>query len=62
MTEAKWAEIRTAMRGSVGAANYSNWIEPLSFSGIVDGVATFAVPTIFIGTYDTQHYCDQIRY
>ena len=62
MTEAKWAEIRTAMRGSVGAANYSNWIEPLSFSGIVDGVATFAVPTNFIGTYVTQHYGDQIRY
>lgn len=50
------------LRGSVGTGNYSNWIEPLEFSAIDNGVATFFVPTNFIGKYVQQNFGDQILY
>ena len=62
MTNEMWAEIRETLRGSVGTGNYSNWIEPLEFSTIEQGVATFFVPTNFIGKYVQQNFGEQILY
>jgi len=62
MTNEMWAEIRETLRGSVGTGNYSNWIEPLEFSTMEQGVATFFVPTNFIGKYVQQNFGEQILY
>lgn len=57
-----WGDARDAIRDSVGANNYSNWIEPLVFNGISNNVANFTVPTNFIGNYVSQNFGEQILY
>ncbi len=60
MTEEIWGEIREILIGRVGKNNYVNWIEPLEFSELADGVARFLVPTQFMGTWVSQNFGDQI--
>ena len=62
MTNDIWAKVLAALKGAIGASNYSNWIAPLEFSQVSDGVAVFDVPTNFIGNYVSQHFGDQILY
>lgn len=62
MTSESWGAIRDMLRGSIGKNNYTNWIEPLVFTQIEQGVATFEVPTNFIGNYVSQNYAEQIIY
>ena len=57
-----WADVLGALKGTVGASNYSSWIAPLEFSKLSDGVAIFEVPTNFIGNYVSQNFGDQIIY
>jgi chromosomal replication initiator protein len=62
MTMEQWGALKQQIRDSVGHNNFRNWIEPLEFSDVVDGVATFDVPTSFLGNYVSQHYGDLILY
>ncbi len=62
MTNDIWAKVLAALKGALGANNFSNWIEPLEFSHLSGGVATFQVPTNFIGNYVSQNFGDQIIY
>ena len=62
MMREQWGELKQQIQHAVGQNNYRNWIEPLEFSEIADGVATIAVPTRFLGTYVSQHYGDLILY
>ncbi len=62
MTNDIWANVLTSLRTALGANNFSNWIEPLEFSRLSGGVATFHVPTNFIGNYVSQNFGDQIIY
>ncbi len=62
MTNDIWAKVLNALEGALGANNYSNWIEPLEFAQLTGGVATFNVPTNFIGNYVSQNFGDQIIY
>lgn len=62
MTNDIWAKVLTALKGALGANNFSSWIEPLEFSQLSDGVATFHVPTNFLGNYVSQNFGDQIIY
>ncbi|SFS19136.1 chromosomal replication initiator protein DnaA [Yoonia litorea] len=62
MTNDVWAEVLSTLKGALGKSNYSNWIEPLEFAQLEDGVATFHVPTNFIGNYVSQNFGDQILY
>ncbi|WP_457647172.1 chromosomal replication initiator protein DnaA [Profundibacter sp.] len=62
MTDELWGQVRQKLQESVGANNYSTWIEPLVFSGVRDGVATFAVPTQFIGDWVRRNFADQIKH
>ncbi|PUB11798.1 chromosomal replication initiator protein DnaA [Yoonia sediminilitoris] len=57
-----WAKVLAALKGTLGANNFSNWIEPLEFLHLNGGVATFNVPTNFIGNYVNQNFSDQIIY
>ncbi|MEO0692380.1 MAG: chromosomal replication initiator protein DnaA [Pseudomonadota bacterium] len=60
MTNETWGHIRENLIGAVGKNNYVNWIEPLEFSALEDGVATFTVPTQFMGTWVSRNFGDQI--
>ena len=62
MTQEKWGQLRQRLLKTVGKNNYTTWIEPLEFSGLEDGVATFHVPTNFIGNYVSQNFADLILY
>jgi chromosomal replication initiator protein len=60
MTNETWGQIREELLKTVGRNNYTNWIEPLEFSELDDGVATFLVPTHFMGNWVSRNFGDQI--
>ena len=60
MTQEQWGQLRQSLMGTVGKNNYTNWIEPIEFSEIADGVAVFNVPTSFLGNYVSQNFGELI--
>ncbi len=60
MTSDTWGDIRENLQSTVGKNNYTNWIEPLEFSELADGVATFIVPTQFMGNWVARNFGDKI--
>ena len=62
MKKKHWSNLQENLRQTVGDHNYSNWIEPLSFSKVEDGVAVFHVPTTFLGNYVSQNFGDLLLY
>uniref|UniRef100_UPI00404730F9 chromosomal replication initiator protein DnaA n=3 Tax=Yoonia sp. TaxID=2212373 RepID=UPI00404730F9 len=62
MTNEMWAKVLDALKSTVGANNFSNWIEPLEFVEFAGAAVTFKVPTTFIGNYVQQNFGDQIMY
>ncbi len=60
MTQEKWGQLRQRLLKTIGQNNYKTWIEPLEFREIEDGVATFDVPTNFLGNYVSQNFSDLI--
>lgn len=62
MTQEQWGQLKKKLQQSVGQSNFKNWIEPLEFSNLSDGIATFHVPTTFLGNYVSQHFGDMILY
>jgi len=62
MTQDQWGQLKQDLLKSIGLSNYTSWIEPLELSHVNEGVATFAVPTSFVGNYVAQKYGDQILY
>ncbi len=60
MTNESWGSIREELIERVGRNNYVNWIEPLKFAGCEDGVATFHVPTNFMGNWVERNFADHI--
>ncbi len=62
MTLDDWGQLQDILRASVGKNNYTNWIGPLSFVGAKNGVASFSVPTNFLGNYVSQNFGDMIVY
>ncbi len=62
MTQDQWGQLKQDLLKTIGKSNFKSWIEPLELSHIEEGVATFAVPTSFVGNYVSQKYGDQILY
>ena len=60
MTEETWGQIQQSLLSTVGKNNYVNWIEPLEFSELSDGVAKFFVPTHFMGNWVSRNFGDKI--
>ncbi len=60
MTNESWGTIREELIKTVGRNNYVNWIEPLTFCDLEDGVATFLVPTQFMGNWVSRNFGDHI--
>lgn len=62
MTVEIWEQAQAPLKKAVGANNYTNWIAPLVFGGFDDGVATFNVPTGFMGNYVSQNFGEHIHF
>jgi chromosomal replication initiator protein len=60
MTRDKWGQMKERLVEAVGQNNYKQWIEPIEFSALEDGIATFSVPSPFVGNYVSQTYADLI--
>ncbi|WP_339769050.1 chromosomal replication initiator protein DnaA [uncultured Pseudosulfitobacter sp.] len=60
MTQEKWGQLRQRLLKTVGQNNFTTWIEPLEFQQLEDGIATFNVPTNFMGNYVSQNFADLI--
>lgn len=62
MTQEKWGQLRKNLLRTIGHNNYKNWIEPLEFAKLSEGVAIFTVPTTFTGNYVLRNFGDLILY
>lgn len=62
MTQEKWGQLRQKLLKTVGQNNYKSWIEPLEFNALEGGVASFTVPTNFMGNYVSRNFADLILY
>ena len=62
MTQEQWGQLKQELLKTVGKNNYTNWIEPLELSDVSEGIATFSVPTSFLGNYVSQNFGDLILY
>jgi len=60
MTEDTWGLLRKRLLKTVGQNNFTTWIEPLELDQVDGGVATFHVPTNFMGNYVSQNFADLI--
>ncbi len=60
MTNEQWGQVRNKLQQAVGQNNYTNWIEPLEFTQLEEGVATFLVPTNFMGNWVQRNFGDKI--
>jgi len=60
MTRNAWGQVRERLLGEIGQNHYRNWIEPLELGGLDGGVATFIVPTNFVGNWVSRNYGDRI--
>ena len=60
MTRNAWGQVRERLLVEIGQNHYRNWIEPLELSGLEAGVATFIVPTNFVGNWVQRNYGDRI--
>lgn len=60
MTQEQWGKLQQNLLTTVGRNNYTTWIAPLEFLEINEGVATFEVPTSFLGNYVSQNFGDLI--
>lgn len=55
-----WATARTAVEREIGESSFQSWIEPMELVDVNQGVASFSVPTEFIGSYVSRNFDDKI--
>ena len=60
MMEETWGRARNGLQKALGQNNFSQWIEPLEFLGVHEGVARFAAPTTFLGDWVTRNFGEHI--
>jgi len=60
MNKDAWRRLRDELISSVGKNNFVNWIEPLEFSRVENGIVTFFVPTNFMGDWVQRNFGDEI--
>jgi chromosomal replication initiator protein len=60
MTQADWSVVKDELRQVFGENNFANWIAPLTYGSLADGVLTCSVPSSFIGNYVSQNFADRI--
>jgi chromosomal replication initiator protein len=60
MIQEEWGQLTERLLKTVGQNNFKTWIEPLKFRDLQDGIATFHVPTNFLGNYVSQNFAEAI--
>ena len=60
MTQDEWKQLSHNLVKTAGENNFKTWIEPLKLREITEGIATFNVPTNFLGNYVSQNFSDMI--
>ena len=60
MDNGTWGQIKETLAGAVGQNNFTNWIEPLEFASLDSGIATFYVPTNFMGDWVQRNFGENI--
>ncbi len=60
MSKEIWDSVKADLRKLVGDHNYRNWIEPLNFLSVDQGVAMFSTPTAFLGNWASRNYGEAI--
>ena len=60
MTQEEWGLLSRRLAKTIGQNNFATWIEPMALRDVQDGIATFHVPTNFIGNYVSQNFADAI--
>ena len=61
MNNSIWECVCDRLLKTVSTNEFNNWIKPLKFQGIDDGVANFLAPTNFIGTWVLRNYGEMIQ-
>jgi chromosomal replication initiator protein len=56
MDDKKWTKLKISLKKSIGENNFNNWLSPVEFSHVEEGVAIFTVPTNFLGNYVYQNF------
>lgn len=59
-TNEMWPIVRTHLRAEVGAEVFEQWFAGMKVEGICGSVVELSVPTHFLKTWITGHYCPQI--
>ncbi len=62
MTTHVWGQVQQELKDGMSGNSFKSWIAPLELKGLDGQVATFEVPTGFIGNYVNQNFGDQILY
>ncbi len=62
MTAHVWGQVQQELKDGMSGNSFKSWIAPLELKGLDGQVATFEVPTGFIGNYVNQNFGDQILY
>lgn len=57
---ARFDQLKTALRREWGDTPFRTWIQPLTFTSFSNGVLTLAAPTRFIRDWVKTHYADNI--
>ncbi|MFT4620885.1 MAG: chromosomal replication initiator protein [Sulfitobacter sp.] len=60
MTQDTWGRVQVELKKEIGKNNYLTWIAPLRFARCDQGVATFEVPTSFVGTWVKRNFGERI--
>ena len=55
-----WERICSKMKKDLGQDSYQNWIKPLEYMGVKNGLIEFGVPTVFIGNWVERNYGEKI--
>ncbi len=57
-----WGQVQQELKDGMSGNSFKSWIAPLELKTLDGQVATFEVPTGFIGNYVNQNFGDQILY
>ncbi len=61
MLQEIWGQAQAELQKTLGASNFTTWIEPLRLTRLDDREAGFATPTRFMSNWVSRHYADTIR-
>jgi len=59
--DARWENVRAALRRECGARTFENWLKPLTFLDSEGDGVRLGVPTAFLADWVANHFLDRLR-